>query len=1323
MYSKRAVTLALTLLLLSSCVSVWVSLNLVENRDVHVRITDLVTGDGVDIRSRFAGGDGSAGDPYLISNVTQLQDMDLNLKANYVLINDIDASETREWNNGAGFEPIANQSDNYYGKRIFDGTINGNGFIIYNLFINRSIAMHVGFIRELGYNGFLSNITLIASEVYCNSSVGGLVGENNGKVQNCYVTGNVIGNYDVGGLIGLNDYGTVQNCFAAGNVSGNRYVGALVGRNNHGTVQNCSASGTSYGKVIPNSSEIGTDTGGDSTGGLMGYNEGMVHNCSATGTITGGDDVGGLVGENRGAIQNSSAIGTITGGHGVGGLVGENEGTVQNCSATGNISGVQFIGGLVGKNEGTLRNCSTMGNISGYWDIGGLMGHNKFKIINSFYCINSTTINQKNVITPYGIYKYQFDQWLSNGKKLNIDDYLSKNIGLDYYNIANTSDIKNILPFVAYENHKFRQTADIDISTEPNLHIPLFEKGEYDGLVSKIYKLNITNSDISNTGFFGFVGNQTIIKNVSLIDINVKGDDAVGGLVGINNGGKIQNCFAAGNVSGNVSVGGLVGENEGTIQNCTTTGNVNGSAFVGGIVGGNYGTVLNCSATSNMSGKWNVGGLVGGTNEGIVENCSATGNVRGNSNVGGLVGGNDGMVQNCFAAGNVTGNRYVGGLVGDNYERVQNCSATGIVSGDRNVGGLVGENGGTIQNCTATNNVSGEQDIGGLVGSNHDLIENSFYCINTTTINRKNIITPYGIDKKQFDQWLGNDKTLNIVDYFSKIIGSDYYNIANTSDMKNLLPFAAFDGYQFRQTADIDMSSEPNLYIALFNAGEYDGSGYIISNLNVNISEISKVGLFGRIGSEAKIANASLLNINVNGNDYVGGFAGCNLGMVQNIKVTGDVSGNNDIGGLVGWNSRGIVENCSATSNVTGGVNVGGLVGMNYDEIKNCTFSGHVSGNDGVGGLVGINYHNIENSSSSVNVFGNVGIGGLVGLNIGNIISSFSEGKISGNIGQYFRIVGGFVGTNSGEIKQCYSKTNVSGSDSVGGFVGLNSHLLGWGVIENCYTKSIVSGNISIGGFVGLHTTDLRYLSVIENCYSSGKVYGNYSVGGFLSNETDALVVNSFWDMGTSGQSNGNGGIDKTTIEMMTKSTFTDAGWDFVSIWEINEYVDYPYFQWETRPNFKAQDTDNDSIPDIIDDFPIDPAASIDTDSDGYPDDWNPGTSESVSTTGLHLDAFPSDPAASLDSDNDGMPDEWNPGMNRSDSTSNPPLDIDPYPNDPDNKVPKDIPLMIWILVSLGVVFVILIAVFIAVSVRRKRKLSEKEEKDNIGRIELNNDK
>jgi hypothetical protein len=122
-----------------------------------------------------------------------------------------------------------------------------------------------------------------------------------------------------------------------------------------------------------------------------------------------------------------------------------------------------------------------------------------------------------------------------------------------------------------------------------------------------------------------------------------------------------------------------------------------------------------------------------------------------------------------------------------------------------------------------------------------------------------------------------------------------------------------------------------------------------------------------------------------------------------------------------------------------------------------------------------------------------------------------------------------------------------------------------------------------------------------------------------------------------------------------------------------------------------------------------------DTDMDGVPD---------------LDDAFPDDPAASIDSDGDGMPDEWNPGMNQSDSTSYIPLELDPYPNDPDNKppdddsteIPSDSSSRTWIWISLIVVVVILIAVFIAVMVKSKRKPLEKEEKDDLGRIELSED-
>ena len=95
-------------------------------------------------------------------------------------------------------------------------------------------------------------------------------------------------------------------------------------------------------------------------------------------------------------------------------------------------------------------------------------------------------------------------------------------------------------------------------------------------------------------------------------------------------------------------------------------------------------------------------------------------------------------------------------------------------------------------------------------------------------------------------------------------------------------------------------------------------------------------------------------------------------------------------------------------------------------------------------------------------------------------------------------------------------------------------------------------------------------------------------------------------------------------------------------------------------------DTDNDGVPDVIDAFPNDPAASVDLDGDKYPDYWNPGKSRKDSTTGLSLDAFPNDPAASIDTDSDGYPEQWNPGKSHEDSTSG--LELDEYTEDHDQE-------------------------------------------------------
>lgn len=84
-----------------------------------------------------------------------------------------------------------------------------------------------------------------------------------------------------------------------------------------------------------------------------------------------------------------------------------------------------------------------------------------------------------------------------------------------------------------------------------------------------------------------------------------------------------------------------------------------------------------------------------------------------------------------------------------------------------------------------------------------------------------------------------------------------------------------------------------------------------------------------------------------------------------------------------------------------------------------------------------------------------------------------------------------------------------------------------------------------------------------------------------------------------------------------------DDGIHGTELWLLNTYVD----------------SDGDGVSDTLDAFPLDPAASVDTDKDGYPDAWNPGKTEQDSTTGLTLDAFPDDPTEWADEDSDQVGD------------------------------------------------------------------------------------
>ncbi len=247
--------------------------------------------------------------------------------------------------------------------------------------------------------------------------------------------------------------------------------------------------------------------------------------------------------------------------------------------------------------------------------------------------------------------------------------------------------------------------------------------GGFDGQGNSIANLTIDRpiEDQGGVGLFGSTSGGAVIEEVTLTSATVTGYRDVGGLVGENRG-TVINSSASGDLngtSGSVRVGGLVGRNNGTVSNSSASGAVDGLTSVGGLVGTNSGTVSNSSASGNMGDGSQVGGLVG-SNSGNVSTSSASGDVSTDSlDVGGLVGINDGTVSNSSASGDVsTGSNRVGGLVGINslIGTVSNSSASGAVNGSNQVGGLVGVNSGTVNESFATGAVTGSTDVGGLVG-------------------------------------------------------------------------------------------------------------------------------------------------------------------------------------------------------------------------------------------------------------------------------------------------------------------------------------------------------------------------------------------------------------------------------------------------------------------------------------------------------------------------------------------------------------------------------------------------------------------------------
>lgn len=249
-----------------------------------------------------------------------------------------------------------------------------------------------------------------------------------------------------------------------------------------------------------------------------------------------------------------------------------------------------------------------------------------------------------------------------------------KGTEVEPYLIETAEQLDSIRAYIGeeFEDIHFRQIADIDLSEYENWQ-PIGDdidsfSGVYDGANFRISGL-VSDQEDRYIGLFGYV-KYGRLENIVLIDVEVRGLYAVGGLVGYLRYSKAVNCHVSGTVAAPGAVGGLIGY-------CRDS------------------EVSHSSAYGKVVGRATVGGLVGYVQDAKIERCYAVTEVAGNERVGGLLGvlNIGSSVSDCYSVGTVYGTKdFVGGLLGwmRDSEAKNSYSICEVTANVENMGGFAG---------------------------------------------------------------------------------------------------------------------------------------------------------------------------------------------------------------------------------------------------------------------------------------------------------------------------------------------------------------------------------------------------------------------------------------------------------------------------------------------------------------------------------------------------------------------------------------------------------------------------------------------------------
>ena len=839
------------------------------------------------------------------------------------------------------------------------------------------------------------------------------------------------------------DASDVTDYEAIGTNSQNGYTGTFDGRDNRiiGLDTTKKSDGTT--QTLTNAGIFDTIGAGGTVEDLRVY----------SGTFTGKDNAGAVAGVNKGNISNVTAFGNVVTAQG-----STDSTELGNLTEEGSVH-VGAAGGIAGVNYGIIDNASAVGTATAADAEDG-----------------SDALSTAGGIAGINMY----------------DENINKDGG-----IISNSTSNSAVNASAESTYALGGVAGVNA-----------------GKLDNVDSLGVT------TGLYKLEGHNSTKEN--------QYSDNVGGIAGINQaGGTVESAYNESIVSGRNNVGGILGVNHAVVEegedslvsNVANASSVTGEAgngaasnFVGGLVGDNEGSITNGRNNGEITGNRYVGGLVGengkdSTLSNLVNDEAAS--ITGDEYVGGIAGRNYGTIsandEQLVNRGSITGQMYVGGVAGSNEAggTITNTISSIALhvktpysddSDDSNdpkyFGGVVGQNQGTIQGATNESSVDvaadGASMVGGIIGEN------------TKTGKLEGTIANKGVVSGKSD--------------VGGIIGSNQNTEILNNDDKN-------DRLVVSNSGRVQAEDGGAAGIFYNNTGAINNADLTNTGMVIGGKDAASItgGLFGT--NSGNITNSTLTNNGtVYGGGTVGGLIGENKGNISHSSLInstdGEVIGIQNVGGLIGVNSGDITGGRTEED----GKDVGYYKYQIYNNgtIKAGTWTWNDENNDGKIDHGETSFEAATEGSGSQN------IAGLIGINQkkedgtgGTITAGYNTGVIHADGSEN---VGGIAGTNEGTLDQVFNTVitgvnedganvygSITGHTNVGGIAGTNTKN---GTISNAYNTTATAGTVS-GAIAGANSGAISnvYGSEKGTLVDSGKLVGSGSdtVSNVYDSEKDTF--------------------------------------------------------------------------------------------------------------------------------------------------------------------------------------------------------------------------